>query len=99
MLKISMIENDHKRQVVLEGKLVAPWTYELMSFGRDALNVGERRELIIDLRSVTAISSEGEDVLFFLMNQGARFRASGVFMRQVLKHLNRRSQLAKSTNA
>ena len=37
MLKISFIENDHKRQVVLEGKLVAPWTNELMNFGQGAL--------------------------------------------------------------
>ena len=27
MLKISIIENDRKRQLVLEGKLVAPWTH------------------------------------------------------------------------
>jgi anti-anti-sigma regulatory factor len=98
MLKISIIENDHKRQVVLEGKLVAPWTNELKNFGRGALVDGDHRALIIDLRSVTALSAEGEDVLLVLMDQGARFRVSGVFMRQVLKHLSRRSRLAKVTS-
>jgi anti-anti-sigma regulatory factor len=95
MLKISVIENDHKCQVVLEGKLVAPWTNELKSFGQDTLIDGNHRELIIDLRSVTALSAEGEDLLLVLMDKGARFRVSGVFMRQVLKHLSRRSRLAK----
>jgi len=95
MLKISIFENDRKRQVVLEGKLVAPWTSELKNFGEETLSDGDNRELIIDLRSVTALSAEGEDVLLVLADQGARFRVSGVFMRQVVKQLARRSRLAK----
>ncbi len=95
MLKISMIENCTKRQLVLEGKLVAPWTHELKNIGRQALLDGDHRELVIDLRSVTALSAEGEDVLADLADQGARFRVSGVFMRQVMKQLSRRSRLAK----
>lgn len=95
MLKISIFENDRKRQVVLEGKLVAPWTNELKNFGEETLSDDDNRELIIDLRSVTALSAEGEDVLLILADQGARFRVSGVFMRQVVKQLARRSRLAK----
>ena len=99
MLKISIIENDRKRQVVLEGRLVAPWTNELKNFGEETLSDGDKRDLIIDLRSVTALSAEGEDVLLVLADQGARFRVSGVFMRQVVKQLARRSRLAKGTNS
>jgi anti-anti-sigma regulatory factor len=98
MLKISIIENDHKRQVVLEGKLVAPWTNELKNFGRGALVDGDHRALIIDLRSVTALSAEGEDLLQALADQGARFRVSGVFMRQVMKQVSRRSRYAKESS-
>lgn len=98
MLRISLIENDHKRQLVLEGKLIAPWTNELKKIGQDAAVDRDHRELIIDLRSVTAISADGEDVLLALMDQGARFRVSGVFMRQVVKQLSRRARLAKGTN-
>jgi anti-anti-sigma regulatory factor len=97
MLKISIIENDRKRQVVLEGKLVAPWTNELNNIAQEATVDRDRRELVIDLRSVTAISADGEDVLLALMDQGARLRVSGVFMRQVVKQLSRRSRLAKET--
>jgi anti-anti-sigma regulatory factor len=95
MLKISIIEKDRKRQVLLEGKLVAPWTIELNNIGQEAALDRDHRELVIDLRSVTAISAEGEDVLLALMDQGARFRVSGVFMRQIVKQLSRRSRLAK----
>jgi len=95
MLKISIIEKDRKRQVLLEGKLVAPWTIELNNIGQEAALDRDHRELVIDLRSVTAISAEGEDVLLALMDRGARFRVSGVFMRQIVKQLSRRSRLAK----
>ena len=95
MLKISIIENETKRQVVLEGKLVAPWTSELKDVVRRAIADRGHLELVIDLQSVTSISAEGEDVLLTLMDQGAKFRASGVFMKQVLKNLSRRSRLAK----
>lgn len=98
MLKISTIENGSKCQVVLEGKLVAPWTKELNDVVLSATADCDHLELVIDLRSVTAISTDGEDLLLSLMNKGARFRASGVFMRHVLKNLSRRLRLAKGTN-
>ena len=94
MLKISIIENAHRRQVVLEGKLVAPWTNELKDFGQKSLVDGDHKELVVDLRSVTDLSAEGEDVLLVLMGKGARFRVGGVFMREVLKSLSRRSRRA-----
>jgi anti-anti-sigma regulatory factor len=98
MLKITIIENDRRLQVILEGKLVAPWTNELKNIGQEAAVDRDHRELVIDLRSVTAISADGEDVLLVLMDQGAKFRVSGVFMQQVVKQLSRRSRLAKRTN-
>jgi anti-anti-sigma regulatory factor len=98
MLKISVIESDHKTQLVLEGKLVVPWTDMLRSLGLRAVLERDHREIVVDVRGVTAISVDGEDVLLTLMDQGARFRASGVFMRLVLKELSRRSRLTKGIN-
>jgi len=95
MLKISVVENDHKRQLILEGKLVMPWSNELKNIGQEAALDCAHRELVIDLRGVTVISADGEDVLLAFMNQGARFRVSGVYMQQVVKQLSRRSLLAK----
>jgi len=97
MLKISIVENAHKVQMVLEGKLVVPWTDVLKNLGAEIDR--DHRELVIDVRGVTAIGTEGEDVLLALMDQGARFRASGVFMRQVLKDLSRRSRLTNGISS
>ena len=50
------------------------------------------REFVIDVKGLTAITEDGEDVLLELMKEGARFRSSGVFTKQVLKRLARRAQ-------
>ena len=42
--------------------------------------------LIVDLRSPTAIGTEGESVLLKLMSEKVKFRC-GVFMKEVLRRL------------
>jgi hypothetical protein len=42
------------------------------------------------VKCLTAIDEAGESVLLELMKQGARFRSSGVFTKQVLKRLARK---------
>jgi hypothetical protein len=48
------------------------------------------RELVIDVKGLTAITEDGENVLLELMKEGARFRSAGVFTKQVLKGLARK---------
>ena len=90
MLKISIKYGQTKRLVVLEGKIVAPWTHELSKVCQDRAIHAADRELIIDLRGVTDISADGEEALYCLMVQGAKFRGGGVFVKQVLKQLAQR---------
>jgi hypothetical protein len=42
------------------------------------------------LSSVTVMSREGEDAVFDLMKQGAKFSCAGILTRHVLKGLARR---------
>lgn len=92
MLKISIKDGKTKRVLFLEGKLVAPWTNELTRFSQCPGNDRGKRELIIDVAGVTVISPDGEQALLSLIVQGAKFRGSGVYMRQVLKQLGRRAR-------
>jgi anti-anti-sigma regulatory factor len=92
MLKISMIENESRRQLVLEGKLVPPWTDELRNICIEPQIRSNHTELIVDIRGLTVISREGEDVLLALMLQGARFRGSDVFTSQILRQLAKRAK-------
>ncbi len=91
MLKISIVESGTKRQLVLEGKLVAPWTDELKSICQGNPSDLMQRELVIDVRGLTVINADGQDALLALMLQGAKFRGGDVFTKQILKQLNRRA--------
>ena len=90
MLKISFIEDHTRYRLVLEGKLIAPWAAELRTACEKARADLDGRELVIDMKHLTVISQEGENVLFELMNEGVKFRCQGVFAKQVVKQLAHR---------
>jgi hypothetical protein len=92
MLKISILDTPERRRLVLEGKLVAPWAAELRRECREAAADLHGRELLIELRNVTCISEEGQNVLLELMKEGFRFRSSGVFTKHVMKRLAQKTR-------
>lgn len=91
MLKISTIEDHTERCLIVEGRLVGPWVAELrgayVKANADLLG----RKIVIHMKHVTAISQEGENVLFELMQQGIKFRCLGVFTKHILKQVARRA--------
>jgi hypothetical protein len=86
MLKITVVEGRHQRRLLVEGRLIAPWAAELTIAYENAKTDLEERELVVDLRSLTAISPEGEAILLRLMREKARILC-GVYMRELLKQL------------
>lgn len=87
MLKITIFDTPERRRLVLEGKLVGPWAAELRRECREAAADLRGRHIVIELRNVTHISEDGENVLLELMKDGIRFRASGVFTKHVMKRV------------
>jgi anti-anti-sigma regulatory factor len=90
MLKISIVEGRKQRRLVVEGKLVAPWSEELKAACERAGSGLDGRELVIDLKNLTMISQQGENLLLELMKQGGRFRGCGVYTNEILKQVARR---------
>jgi hypothetical protein len=90
VFKISIVETRHQRRLVLEGKLVPPWTAEVESAWRSAGEQLQGRKLIVDLTNVTLISPDGENTLFELMREGAKFSRGDVLTQHVLQQLARR---------
>jgi hypothetical protein len=90
MFKISIVESRGQRRLVLEGKLIAPWTAEVENAWRNAGEQLEGRKLIIDLTNVTLISLDGQNTLLRLMRDGARFSCGDVLTKHVLRQLARR---------
>jgi hypothetical protein len=91
MLKITIVEGRRRRRVIVEGKLIAPWAAELTSACQTVRTDLQDRELIVDLRSLTAIGPEGEDVLLQLMRENVTFLC-GVYMKEVLRQLGVRTR-------
>jgi hypothetical protein len=92
MLKISIVEARNKRRLLVEGMLIAPWSAELISACDKARQGLNGRELLVELKNLTAINHEGENALAALMNEGVKFRGCGVFTKQVLRQLARRAR-------
>jgi len=90
-LKISLVEGPRRCRLIVEGKLIAPWVAEFATACKKALDDLHDRELIIDLRNVTAISPEGEGVLLQLMRKKLKFQC-GIFMKELLRQLARKSR-------
>jgi anti-anti-sigma regulatory factor len=90
MLKITVVEEQRRRRVIVEGKLIAPWAAELTRAYQTARTDLQDRELIVDLRSLTAISPEGEAVLLQLMREKPKFLC-GVYMKEVVRQLARKT--------
>src|SRR5579871_357478 len=90
MLKITVVQGRRQRRLIVEGRLIAPWAGELTSAYETARTDLEDRELVVDLRSLTAISPEGEAVLLQLVGEKVKFLC-GVYTREVLKQLVRKT--------
>jgi hypothetical protein len=90
MFKISTIDTERERRLVVEGTLVQPWVAEFQRTWSEAGNSLEGRTLVIDLTNATVISREGESAIFELMKQGAKFSCCGVLTRHLLKQLAHR---------
>jgi hypothetical protein len=96
MFKISIVDTRAQRKLVVEGKLSEPWVDELRITWRNANCNLDGRKVVIDLSSLTVISREGEEAIFDLMKQGAKFSCAGILTRHVLKGLARRCQCTPS---
>jgi hypothetical protein len=86
MLKISVVDGAHRRRIVAEGALIAPWADELATACEKAKTGLQGRELIVDLRGVTAISRDGENLLIQLIRHKIKVQC-GIFARELLRQL------------
>jgi len=68
MLKISLIDRNRHRRLIVEGKLIAPWAAELKSACENARADLRGRELVVEMKHITTISQEGENVIIELIN-------------------------------
>jgi hypothetical protein len=96
MFKISVVDTQSQRRLVVEGTLMGPWVAELRTTWRNVCQERGGRKLVVDLRNLTTISREGENAIFDLIKEGAKFSCGNVLTKHVLKQLARKKQQESS---
>jgi len=89
VLKITTIESESQRRLVLEGKLAGPWVAELKKVWLEAKQSPNGHELVIDLCNVTVITMQAESVLLEIKREGARFVCGGILNKHVVRRIER----------
>jgi hypothetical protein len=82
----------------VEGKLSAPWEAEFRTACEMAIGDIHGRELIVDLRNLTAISPEGQSVLLPVTRKKVKFQC-GIFMKELLRRLTLKSRTRERLTA
>ncbi len=92
MLNISLTKTSTRCRVVLEGRMVGTGLTKLRTICARLKSRPNGRALVIDMKGVTLISQEGENLLLQLINNGTKLRVEGVLARCLLQQLARRSK-------
>jgi hypothetical protein len=87
MLKITMTKTPTEERWILHGRLAGPWVPELQAVWRNTHRGDEQQRCVFDLNDVTFVDKGGEKLLRALANEGVRFEASGIYVREVVKQL------------
>jgi hypothetical protein len=92
MLKISVVDGQRQRRIIVEGALIARWTDELVTVCEEARTDPQGLELVVDVRGLTAISAVGANLLLQLMRDKIKLQC-GVYVRELLRQLARDARL------
>ena len=90
MLKITTIQSEGRRKLVLEGQLIEPWVTEFKKVWQEAIQSPNGQCLVVDLEEVTVISSQAENVLLEIRRAGAQFVGGGILNRHLVSEINRK---------
>jgi hypothetical protein len=88
MLRISFSDSAGDQRWSLCGRLAGPWVNELRACWQYAQNQASRSHSVMDLRDVTFVDADGEQLLSEMRGAGVEFVASGVEMKHLLENLN-----------
>ena len=86
MLKISVVDGQRQRRILLEGALIARWTDELVTVCEEARADPQGLELVVDVGGLTTISPDGANLLLKLMRDKIKLQC-GVYVRELLRQL------------
>ena len=96
MLKITMSKMGAEDRWVLHGRLTGPWVSELRTVWRNLQRADKHRRCKFDLNDVTFVDEAGGKLLRALAKQGVQFDGSGIYVRSILRQLERKGNASRS---
>jgi anti-anti-sigma regulatory factor len=88
MLRITVKEIATEQRWVLQGRLTKNSAPELVSNWQAARDRPSACNRVVDLNDVTVIDKSGEEVLSMMIDEGARFVASGLYTKHLVQLLH-----------
>ena len=88
MLRITVKEIATEQRWVLQGRLTKNSVPELVSNWQAARDRPSACNRVVDLNEITVIDKSGEEVLSTMIDEGARFVASGLYTKHLLQLLH-----------
>jgi anti-anti-sigma regulatory factor len=88
MLRITVKEIATEQRWVLQGRLTKNSAPELVSNWQAARDRPSACNRVVDLNEVTVIDKSGEEVLSMMIDERARFVASGLYTKHLLQLLH-----------
>ena len=92
MLRITVKEIATEQRWVLQGRLTKNSVPELVSNWQAARDRPSACNRVVDLNEVTVIDKSGEEVLSTMIDENARFAASGLYTKHLLLTLHERKE-------
>ena len=90
MLRSTTQERPGSVTLVLEGRLCGAWTAEAEQAWLRIASSAEGQELAVDLAGVTFVDKIGESWLASVLGQGAKVKASGIWISHIVQEVERR---------
>jgi hypothetical protein len=98
MLKITKIDTDTEQRLILEGRLASPWIGGLGSQWKETRRAHPERDFVVDLKGIVRVDIAGECALALMKAEGARFLASGIRMKHLIRDLEIKAQGNRCTD-
>jgi ABC-type transporter Mla MlaB component len=92
MLRITVKESAAEQRWVLQGRLTKNSVPKLVSNWQAARDRPSACKRVVDLNEVTVIDKSGEEVLSMMIDEGARFVASGLYTKHLLQTLHEQKE-------
>ena len=97
MFRVSYSDTTDGQRWSLHGRLAGPWVNELRCCWKQARDQAPLARAIVDLKEVTFIDEEGEELLAEMRDSGAELIAAGVEHQHLLATLNHRGLSVRTT--